>query len=133
MYPDLSISYNGYKYTAAQAKNLNNQNKAFTVSQLGNTLLFLSNRYGFWVIWNTLENIKFGVVHKLVEKVDGLCGFFNDNPEDDKRKPDGSLAKTTVEFGDSWALSNDQTTICKAKTCPLHIQNKAWEMCNKVK
>lgn len=57
-------------------------------------------RYGFWIIWNKLANVKFGVVHKLVHKVDGLCGYFNDQPEDDKRKPDGSLAKTTADFGD---------------------------------
>lgn len=57
-------------------------------------------RYGFWIVWNKLGNLRFGVVHKLVHKVDGLCGYFSDDPEDDKRKPDGSLARTTAEFGD---------------------------------
>lgn len=68
-----------------------------------------------------------------MEKVDGLCGYFNDNPDDDKRKPNGNPARTTVEFGDSWALPNDQPAVCEAKVCPLNIQNKAWEVCNRVK
>lgn len=72
-------------------------------------------------------------MHKLVEKVDGLCGYFDDNPDNDKRKPDGSSARTSVEFGDSWALANDQPAVCETKVCPIHIQDKAWEMCNKVK
>lgn len=77
-------------------------------------------------------NAKIGVVSKLLDRVDGLCGYYNEMRRDDKRKPDGSLARTTAEFGDSWA-ANDQSVNCEVKICPLIIQNKAWEICNKVR
>lgn len=133
IHSDLSVEFDGYQYSVEQTKNIGQQDNAFGISQLGNTLLFVSYRYGFWIIWNKSGNIKLGVVHKLVENVDGLCGYFSDSPDDDKRKPDGTFAKSTLEFGDSWALANDQPAICEAKGCPIDVQNKAWEMCNKVK
>lgn len=77
-------------------------------------------------------NAKIGVVTKLLGKVDGLCGYYNEFGRDDKRKPDGSLARTTAEFGDSWT-ANDQPIDCEVKICPLVVQNKAWEICNKVR
>lgn len=133
IHPDLSVEFDGYKYSVEQTKSIGEQHQTFMISQLGNTLLFVSNRYGFWISWDKQANVKLGVVHKLVEKVDGLCGFFNDDAEDDKRKPDGTKARTTAEFGDSWALANDQPAICEAKSCTTQQQDKAWAMCNKVK
>lgn len=133
IHPDLSLEFDGYSYSVEQTKSIGSQNEAFSITQLGNTLFFVSNRYGFWIIWNTLGDVKIGVVHKLVDKVDGLCGFFNDEPADDKRKPNGMPARTSVEFGDSWAIANDDESICETKACPIDIQNQAWEMCNKVK
>ncbi|XP_050302983.1 hemocytin [Anthonomus grandis grandis] len=130
---DMSIRFNDYEYTAEQIKNLGAANTGFSIVQLGNTLMFTSSRYGFWIIWNKLANVKFGVSQKLSNKVDGLCGFFDNISEDDKRKPDGTLARTTADFGDSWALDKEQPAWCEAKACPIHIQNQAWEMCNKVK
>ncbi|XP_066254573.1 hemocytin [Euwallacea similis] len=130
---DLTTKYNGYDYTVDQIKNLGAHNKGFSVSQLGSTLLFVSKRFGFWIIWNKLGNVKLGVAHKLMRKVDGLCGYFNGYPEDDKRRPDGAAARTTADFGNSWALSQDQPEWCEAKACPMHIQNNAWDTCNKVK
>ncbi|XP_030749920.1 hemocytin [Sitophilus oryzae] len=130
---DLSIQYDGYEYSMEQIKNIGGPDKGFSVMQLGSTVLFISNRFGFWIIWNKLANVKFGVVHKLEGKVDGLCGYFNDDPDDDKRKPDGTLARTTAEFGDSWILDKEQPEWCEAKACPLHIQNQAWDICTKVK
>lgn len=41
---DLSIRYNNYEYNVEQIKNLGAQNRGFSISQLGNTLLFVSNR-----------------------------------------------------------------------------------------
>lgn len=131
LYPDLTVELDGYRYSVDQTKKIGS--KSFAMTQLGNTLLFTSNRYGFWIIWNVLGNVKLGVINKLSEQIDGLCGFFNEIAEDDKRKPDGTPARTTVEFGDSWALASDQPVICEAKTCPLYVQNQAWEMCNKIK
>lgn len=132
LYPDLTIEYDGYSYTVEQTKKIGSQAQFFTLSLLGNSLLFASNRFGFWVTFDKQGNVKVGVVTKLVNKVDGLCGYYNEIAGDDKRKPDGSPARTTVEFGDSWA-SQDQPVICEIRTCPLLMQNKGWEICNKVR
>lgn len=132
LHPDMTIEYDGYKYTLEHTKRIGSHSKFFAITRLGESLVFVSNKYGFWIIWDDQGNVKLGVTRKLLGKVDGLCGYFNDNPKDDKRKPDGTLAKTTVQFGDSW-MQADQPVDCEAKTCPLHIQNKAWEMCNSVK
>ena len=35
-------------------------------------------------------------------RVVGMCGNFNDDPEDDKALPDGTLAQDDNDFGDGW-------------------------------
>lgn len=132
LHPDLTIEYNGYNYTVELTRKIGSYSKLFAIAQLGDTLLFVSNKYGFWVIWDNQENVKVGVTRKLLEKVDGLCGYFNDDPIDDKRKPDETLAKTTAEFGASW-LQADQSLVCEAQICPMYLQEKAQEMCNSVR
>lgn len=130
---DFSVEYDDYTYSLQQIIKLSERQEDFSITLVGRTVLFTSGKYGFWVIWTQSGNAKIGVDQQLLEKVDGLCGYFDGDQEGDKRKPDGSLSKTTVDFGDSWALSHDQPSICEAKTCPLKIQNEAWQMCNKVK
>lgn len=128
LFQDLSLEYNGYKYTVSQTQKIGAKNKSFVISRLGGTLLFVSNHYGFWVMWDKVGNTKVGVSNKLVGKVDGLCGFYNRLKFDDKRKPDGRQARTSEEFGDSWKIG-DKT--CEAKSC--QFKKEAWEMCNLVK
>lgn len=130
LYRDFSVEYDDFKYSVDQVKKIGSQSHFFSISLLGDSLLFVSNRFGFWVLWDKQGNVKLGITTKLVNKVDGLCGYYNQIAEDDKRKPNGKPAKTTVEFGDSWAADGAS---CETKTCPMHIQNKAWEMCNQVK
>ena len=36
------------------------------------------------------------------QSVCGMCGNHNDNPADDKVLPDGTLAQTDRQFGQSW-------------------------------
>lgn len=36
-----------------------------------------------------------------------------------------------MDFGDSWTL--DDQAECEIRTCPLHIQNKAFKICQAVK
>lgn len=60
-------------------------------------------------------------------RIDGLCGFFDNNPNNDKLKRDGLISTSTPEFGNSWADSDKQ---CEAKICPMHVQKAALEACN---
>lgn len=130
LHPDLTLEFDGYHYNMEHTQRLGSQFKSFQMSLLGPSLLFISNRYGFWVRWDRHSNVAIGVCVKMIEQIDGLCGYFNGDDKDDKRKPDGRLAKSTSEFGDSWARD---TTICEAEMCPISVQDKAWDMCNQVK
>lgn len=63
--PDLSVEYNGYKYTVAQTKKIGAKNKSFVVSRLGETLLFVSNHFGFWIMWDQMGNVKVKIGYLL--------------------------------------------------------------------
>lgn len=58
--------------------------------------------------------------------VDGLCGYFDFNIDNDKSKPDGMVVLSSQEFGDSWNSSSD---ICDVKSCPKEVQMKGVEIC----
>ncbi|XP_068082174.1 hemocytin [Anabrus simplex] len=131
LHPDMSSEFDNTKYTPDETKRIGGRNKAFLLSRIGNSLLFKSNRYGFWIIWDSQSNVKIGVPGKLSGKVDGLCGFYNGHSHDDKLMSNGELARTTKEFGDSW--SNSETPDCKVYHCPVDLQKKAYEMCSLVR
>lgn len=85
-----------------------------------------------YIHFNTSKILFLKVPGKLSGSVDGLCGYYNGNPMDDKQKPDGSSARTTTEFGDSWSI-NEIEEECKPFDCPTHIQNTALRVCATVK
>lgn len=64
-------------------------------------------------------------------KAYGLCGLYDGFIEDDKTIPDGSLAKTAVEFGDAWM--NSDAKECEKRFCPQKIQEIAFEACSVLK
>ncbi|KDR23192.1 Hemocytin, partial [Zootermopsis nevadensis] len=131
LHPDLSVDFNGYKYNVEQ-KIGSQLKQSFTVSRMGDTLLFQSRRYGFQVMWDAKESIKLSIPGKMSGHVDGLCGFFNRNMKDDKMKPDGKLGRTTAEFADSWVNSYLEAK-CKPLSCPLSLQEKALHICSLVR
>lgn len=65
----------------------------------------------------------------MIYQVDGLCGLFSGSPVDDRTKPDGSLATSTKEFGDAWAMPEKE---CKEmpKKCTAEESKKAFLLCN---
>uniref|UniRef100_A0A7N6FAI2 Uncharacterized protein n=1 Tax=Anabas testudineus TaxID=64144 RepID=A0A7N6FAI2_ANATE len=50
--------------------------------------------------------VRIGENHR--NKVTGMCGNFNDNPEDDKVFPNGTLAQNDFQFGNSWKANTSQ-------------------------
>lgn len=110
--------------------------KSFTVSKVGNTLIFVSHTHSFWVIIDDTADVKIGLASNLVTKVDGLCGFFNNMAIDDKRLPNGQPADSTVSFGDAWFIgktTENSSELCEPHACPKDMQDMAWNMCNAVK
>ena len=106
---------------------------SFTVSKNGDNLLYVSHLHGIWITFDQYGDVKLGISSQYVKKVDGLCGFFDNDKTNDKRKPTGDLAPSTVEFGNSWSVGTTSTEDCEPHVCPKVLQDAAWTMCNLVK
>lgn len=104
LYPDMHVDINEYTFTSNQINRIDNKFHSFKMSTIGNVIYLISNYYGFWIIWDTNSNVKIGISTKLTRQVDGLCGYFDGYSINDKQLPDGSQARSTVEFGNSWII-----------------------------
>ena len=58
----------------------------------------------FRVIWDGEDHIRVKVSKSLQNKLCGLCGTYNGNPNDDMRKRDGTQETLVNKFGDSWLV-----------------------------
>lgn len=120
-------------YTVQQLQKSPKFKNLFTVSKVGNTVVFISPIHGFWLTFDKMGDVKIGVSGANKNTVDGLCGYFNGEAVDDKRLPSGRPSKSTVEFGDSWFVEGVSKETCKPHACPSNLQTAAWEMCNAVR
>lgn len=130
LYPDLHVNIDEYTFTAEQIARLGNRLPGFELSRTGDKIIFVSHRYGIWVIWDSSTNVKIGVATKLVGRVDGLCGYFDGDIKNDRQTPEGTQARSTVQFGDSWAMEDME---CDLHVCPRDVQEQGWTICNSVK
>lgn len=134
LYPDLTLQIDGYKFTVDQLqKSIYTEIKSFMVSKVGNAIVFISHLQGFWVRFDELGDVKIGVAAKYSSGVDGLCGYFNGDASDDKRLPNGKITLSSVDFGDGWYVDKRSKKHCEPHACPQHVQNTAWDLCNKIK
>ncbi|KAG7205161.1 hypothetical protein KM043_018256 [Ampulex compressa] len=131
LHSDMHVDVNEYTFNASQVKILADKIPSFKITNIGDTIYLISNLYGFWIIWDSNSNIKIGVPMRLIEQIDGLCGYFDGYMKNDRQMPDESQAKTTIEFGDSWAM--DGVPECDSEICPYDIQVQAWTICNTIK
>ncbi|XP_070162344.1 hemocytin isoform X2 [Polyergus mexicanus] len=130
-YPNLQVDIDGYTFTAEQIARFGNRFPGFELSRTGDRIVFLSHRYGFWVIWDSSTNVKIGVVAKLSGRIDGLCGYFDGNIANDRQTPEGTQTRSTIQFGNSWAMEDAEE--CDLHVCPHDIQEQAWTICNTVR
>lgn len=107
--------------------------KTFVLSKVGNSIIFVSHLQGFWVRFDTIGDVKIGISTRYATKVDGLCGFFNQNPVDDKKMPNGTDVLSTVDFGDSWLNDGAAVAHCTPHVCSQEVQDIAWKMCESIK
>lgn len=134
LHTDLTLQLDGYRFTVDQLqKSPYSKMKTFVVSRVGNSIVFVSHLQGFWVRFDTNGDVKIGVSTRYATKVDGLCGFFNENPVDDKRQPNGTNVLSTADFGDSWLNDGAATAQCTPHVCSQEVQDAAWKMCESIK
>lgn len=105
----------------------------FMISKVGNSILYVSHLQEFWIRLDENGDVKVGISSKYKSFVDGLCGYYNEYPNDDKRLPDGTAVISTIDFGDGWWRDPMVKPICESQACSQQNQNIAWELCNKIK
>ncbi|KOX75564.1 Hemocytin [Melipona quadrifasciata] len=131
LYPDMHVDINEYNFTPKQIARISNKFPSFKIANVGDITYLVSNYYGFWVIWDSSSNVKIGISTKLARQVDGLCGYFDGYFMNDKQLPDGNRARSTLEFGNSWAMEG--VPECNPQVCPYDLQTESWNICNLVK
>lgn len=131
---DSTVKLDDYEYTIDQLeKSIYAQMNLFTISKVGNSILYVSHLQEFWVRLDENGDVKVGISSKYKSLIDGLCGFYNEYPNDDKRLPDGTQVISTVDFGDGWWRDPMSKPKCQPHACLQQDQDIAWEMCNKIK
>ncbi|XP_072039429.1 kielin/chordin-like protein [Amphiura filiformis] len=58
--------------------------------------------FGLEVSWNGVYNVDVCLPAEYQGKTCGLCGNYNNNPNDDNSNPEGQLLSNDNEFGNSW-------------------------------
>jgi len=69
----------------------------------GHPNVFLT-RHGIRVFWNGVYGVDIYVASRLQEKLCGLLGNYNGNSADDLMMPDGTMANSVDDFGNSWLI-----------------------------
>ena len=91
------------------------------------------NRSGVIVSWDGLYRVKATVSGAWRERLCGLCGNFNDDPDDDFQTSYGTLTTSVNTFGLSWRVDNQHSScgiLLDTGTCPEDIMREAQARCN---
>ncbi|XP_037691794.1 SCO-spondin-like [Choloepus didactylus] len=70
--------------------------------------LVLSGGLGVVVRLDRSSSVSISLDHELRGQTQGLCGLYNDRPEDDFLEPGGGLAALAATFGNSWRLPDSE-------------------------
>lgn len=134
LFTDSKVKLDNYEYTIDQLEqSIYAQKNLFIISKVGNSVLFVSHLQEFWVRLDDNGDVKVGISSKYKSFVDGLCGYYDEYPNNDKRLPNGSQVISTVDFGDGWWRDPTSKPKCEPQSCSQQNQELAWEMCNKIK
>ena len=89
---------------------------------------------GVRVSWDGLNRVEVTVSTSWRGRLCGLCGNYNDNPNDDFETPHGMSASSANEFGLSWILNNGTHDSCggliSPDPCPTDIMAEAIARCS---
>uniref|UniRef100_T1JAC2 Hemocytin n=1 Tax=Strigamia maritima TaxID=126957 RepID=T1JAC2_STRMM len=127
---DLTVEYNDQMYTPSQLIKLGQTIEDFSIRVVANSAIFKSKIYDFEVEWNKQQNVIVKVGESLSNKINGLCGLYNDNPSDDFETPSGTIASGSENFGNSWAIGPLER--CQPEVCQASIKIQAVEICNNI-
>uniref|UniRef100_I3KI08 VWFD domain-containing protein n=1 Tax=Oreochromis niloticus TaxID=8128 RepID=I3KI08_ORENI len=73
------------------------------------TQILVSTNFGLSVTYNGYSAVFISVPPNYREKICGLCGNFNGNPNDDFHTPSGMIVTSPDEFGRAWKVPGNYT------------------------
>ncbi|XP_041058158.1 von Willebrand factor [Carcharodon carcharias] len=99
-----------------------------------------SDEHGFTVRIDTSGNVVIMLSQKYFSRTCGLCGNYNNFPQDDYITQEGFQVENSYDFANSWAM-HDAEELCNrvsppSKTCNMSseaIQNNIMEKCRMLK
>ncbi|XP_056333779.1 kielin/chordin-like protein [Danio aesculapii] len=75
-----------------------------------NTIL-LNTNVGLKVLWNGRSHLEVSVPGTYKNHMCGLCGNFNNYPQDDMKLRTGQIATSEAAFGNSWKVGNGNSSV----------------------
>ncbi|PKK19329.1 zonadhesin-like, partial [Columba livia] len=88
--------------------------KKISIQSSGGYIL-LETDFGLWVRYDGNHYAEVSVPSSYSGLLCGLCGNYNGDPNDDNIKPNGDIASTSTDLGESW-LVPENNTICSSET-----------------
>ncbi|XP_047233615.1 alpha-tectorin-like isoform X7 [Girardinichthys multiradiatus] len=90
------------------------RNGSIQVYQSGFSVI-VSTDFGLMVSYDTSSYVRISVPYTYLNSTCGLCGNFNNHPEDDFRTRQGEVVSSDVVFANSWKASGDDEPGCEAQ------------------
>ncbi|XP_051725443.1 kielin/chordin-like protein [Ctenopharyngodon idella] len=75
-----------------------------------NTIL-LNTNVGLKVLWNGRSHVEVSVPGTYKKNMCGLCGNFNNYPQDDMKLRNGQIAKSEADFGNNWKVGSGSSSV----------------------
>ncbi|CAG5906659.1 unnamed protein product [Menidia menidia] len=77
--------------------------------------VIVSTNFGLLVSYDTNHHVRISVPYTYQNATCGLCGNFNNHPNDDFQTRDGEVVSSDVVFANSWKASGDDEPGCEAQ------------------
>ncbi|XP_051800201.1 zonadhesin, like [Acanthochromis polyacanthus] len=85
---------------------------------LAGQFVTVQTTFGLRVRWNGDHYAQITVPSTYYDQMCGLCGDYDENPDNDFTKPDGTLVGNVNDFGNSWQTDEDEDDTCTPDTKP---------------
>ncbi|XP_048883722.1 IgGFc-binding protein-like [Brienomyrus brachyistius] len=90
----------------------------FISLSLAGQYVTLQTTFGLTVRWDGNHYAQISVPSSYSEQMCGLCGDYDGDSNNDFKKPGGSLAGNSDEFGNSWQTEEDEDDRCESDNKP---------------
>ncbi|NXW92949.1 ZAN protein, partial [Alopecoenas beccarii] len=96
--------------------------KKISIQSSGGYVL-LETDFGLWVRYDGNHYAEVSVPSSYSGLLCGLCGNYNGDPNDDNIKPNGDIASSSTDLGESWLVPENNTMYPGTFAIPLIGQN----------